>query len=106
MRPAVRLATIADIVSWLEIAHEVESLFGPMPMFDVTLKNNIARGTALCSDDGVGGVVGGLLLGGEAPDHWIRWLAVRRSTRGQRIGEALVEKAMARCPAPCTISLA
>lgn len=106
MRPAVRLATIADIVSWLEIVREVEPLFGPMPQFDVTFKNNVARGTALCADDGIGGVAGGLLLGGQAPDHWIRWLAVRRSARGQGIGEALVEEAMARCPAPCTISLA
>jgi GNAT superfamily N-acetyltransferase len=106
MRPAVRLARIADIVSWLEIVREVEPLFGPMPLFDVTLKNNVARGTALCADDGVGGVVGGLLLGGEAPDHWIRWLAVRRSARGQGIGAALVDEAMARCPAPCAISLA
>jgi len=106
MRPAVRLATIADIASWLEIVREVEPLFGPMPQFDVTLKNNIARGTALCANDGVGDIVGGLLLGGEAPDHWLRWFAVRRAARGQGIGAALVDEAMARCPSPCTISLA
>jgi GNAT superfamily N-acetyltransferase len=106
MRTAVRLATIADIASWLEIEREVEPLFGQMPQFDVTLKNNIARGTALCADNGTGGVTGGLLLGGEARDHWIRWLAVRCSARGQGTGAALVGEAVARCPAPCTISLA
>jgi GNAT superfamily N-acetyltransferase len=106
MDAAIRLATIADIASWLEIVREVEPLFGPMPRFDVTLKNNIIRGTALCAEDGKGGVDGGLLLGGEAPDHWIRWLAVRRSARGQGTGAALVGEAMARCAAPCTISLA
>jgi len=106
MRPTVRLATIADIDAWLEIAREVEPLFGSMPLFDVTLKDNIARGTALCADDGAGGVSGGLLLGGEAPDHSIRWLAVRRMARGQGNGKALVEAALARCTAPCTISLA
>jgi GNAT superfamily N-acetyltransferase len=106
MQSAVRPATVADIASWLEIVREVEPLFGQMPQFDVTLKNNIARGTALCADDGVGGVAGGLLLGGEAPDHWIRWLAVRGSARERGIGAALVEEAVARSPTPCTISLA
>jgi GNAT superfamily N-acetyltransferase len=106
MRPAVRLATNADIASWLEIVREVEPLFGPMPLFDVTLKSNIARGTALCADNSTGGVTGGLLLGGEAPDHWIRWLGVRISARTQGVGNALVQEAVARCPRPCTISLA
>ena len=106
MRPAVRLATNADIASWLDIVREVEPLFGPMPQFDVTLKNSIARGAALCADNGKGVVTGGLLLGGEAPDHWIRWLAVRCSARGKGIGATLVEDAMARCSPPCTISLA
>jgi GNAT superfamily N-acetyltransferase len=77
-----------------------------MPQFDLTLKNNIAVGTALCAGDESGGVSGGLLLGGQSPDYWIRWLAVRRAARGRGTGKALVEHAMARCPAPCTISLA
>ena len=81
-------------------------LFGAMPQFDVTLKNNIAMGTALCADNGMGVVIAGLLLGGQPPDHWIRWLAVRSSARGKGMGAALVEEAMARCPAPGTISLA
>ena len=49
---------------------------------------------------------GGLLLGGTQPDNWIRWLAVRRSARGQGTGSALVSGVLDRCPAPCTISLA
>jgi GNAT superfamily N-acetyltransferase len=106
MRPSVRLATIADIALWLEIAREVEPLFGAMPLFDVTLRNNIAEDTALCTEDEAGGVSGGLLLGGAAPDHWIRWLAVRLSARRQGAGTALVAEAVTRCPAPCTISLA
>jgi GNAT superfamily N-acetyltransferase len=106
MRPAVRLASVADIASWLEIAREVEPLFGAMPQFDVTLRTNIAAGTALCTEGEAGGVSGGLLLGGSPPDHWIRWLAVRRSARRQGAGAALVANAVSRCPAPCTISLA
>jgi GNAT superfamily N-acetyltransferase len=106
MRPAVRLATNADIASLLEIAREVEPLFGAMPQFDVTLGNNIAMGTALCVENEAGGVSGGLLLGGTPPDHWIRWLAVRRSARRQGSGVALVAEVVSRCLAPCTISLA
>ena len=70
-------ATEADIPSWLVLVREVEPLFGPMPRFDVTLKNAIARGTAQCVRGADDRVVGGVLLGGEAPDHWIRWLAVQ-----------------------------
>lgn len=98
-------ATFADIPSWLEIVRAVEPLFGQMPMFDVSLRNKIAHGDALCVRDASGGVIGGLLLGGEQPDIWIRWLAVRGSARGQGAGAALVAEVMQRFPPPCTISL-
>jgi len=106
MPPAVRLATTADMPSWLEIVREAEPLFGPMPMFEVTLNNNIAHGSALCVRGASGEVSGGLLLGGETPDNWIRWFAVRRSGRKRGAGSALVDAVLDRCPAPCTISLA
>jgi GNAT superfamily N-acetyltransferase len=102
----VHPAAAADIASWLQIVREVEPLFGPMPLFDATLKNNIAHGTALCVHDIAGAVVGGILLGGENPDNWIRWLAVRRSARGQGVGAALLAEVLRRWPAPCAISLA
>jgi GNAT superfamily N-acetyltransferase len=51
-------------------------------------------------------VIGGILLGGATPDHWIRWFAVRRSARGKGAGSALLEAALDRCWPPCTISLA
>lgn len=88
------------------LVREVEPLFGPMPMFDVTLRNNIARRSAFCVRDNAGSVLGGLLLGGTAPDNWLRWLAVRRIARGQGIGTALLEDVLCRWSAPCTISLA
>ena len=106
MQSAVHLAQASDIPSWLEIATEVEALFGPMPMFDVTLRNNVACGSALCARNEQGLVTGGLLLGGTAPDNWIRWLAVRRASRRQGVGAMLVQAAVSRCAAPCTISLA
>ncbi|MEI9887786.1 MAG: GNAT family N-acetyltransferase [Rhizomicrobium sp.] len=102
----VASATAADIPSWLELAREVEPLFGAMPMFDVTLKARIAEGAALCVRGEGGVVLGGVLLGGEAPDNWIRWLAVRGSARGQGIGARLLREVLARWSAPCTISLA
>ncbi|MBS0471265.1 MAG: GNAT family N-acetyltransferase [Proteobacteria bacterium] len=100
----VELATEADIPSWLMLVREVEPLFGPMPAFDITLRNKIAEGSAFCVRDGA--VLGGVLVGGAAPDHWIRWLAVRATAREQGVGGALVAAVLARCPPPCTISLA
>ncbi len=47
---------------WLEPAREVEPLFGPTPDFEVTLRRNISRGTALCVRDAAGQVLGGVLL--------------------------------------------
>ena len=76
-----------------------------MPMFDVTLKAKIAEGAAFCVRAESGVVLGGVLLGGEAPDNWIRWLAVRRAARGQGIGGALLTEVLRRWPGPCTISL-
>lgn len=99
-------ATGADIPSWLTLTREVEPLFGAMPMFDVTLRGAIARDAALCVRDSVGAVLGGVLLGGTAPDNWIRWLAVRRAARRQGIGATLILEVLRRWPPPCTISLA
>jgi hypothetical protein len=48
----VALAQPADIPAWLELAAEVEPLFGPMvaePGFHAALERNLARQTALLS---------------------------------------------------------
>ena len=50
--------------------------------------------------------LGGVLLGGTAPDRWIRWLAVRSTARRQGIGATLILEVLRRWPGPCTISLA
>ena len=47
----VQIATRADIPSWLELASEVEFLFGPMvdqPDFQSALRKNIDRKSAYC----------------------------------------------------------
>ncbi|MGC1289368.1 MAG: hypothetical protein WA895_41145, partial [Streptosporangiaceae bacterium] len=59
---AVSEGTEDDVASWLEIAREVEPLFGPMPDFESTLRRNISRGTALCVRDPSGQVLGGMML--------------------------------------------
>jgi GNAT superfamily N-acetyltransferase len=94
--------TRADVPSWLEIAREVEPLFGPMPDFESVLLRNIGRGTALCVRDASGQVLGGVLLG--APPHTrISWLAVRASARRRGVGHALVAEVVRRCPPPCEV---
>jgi len=105
MEHPVAAGALADLPSWLEIVREVEPLFGPMAMFDVTLKTKIAQGDALCVRDADGRVAGGLLVGGELPDLWIRWLAVRRAARGRGIGAALVTEVIRRLGTEDTLSL-
>jgi ribosomal protein S18 acetylase RimI-like enzyme len=99
---AVSEGTQEDVASWLELAREVEPLFGPMPEFELTLRRNISRGTALCVRDVSGQVVGGILLRA-APHTQITWLAVRSSARGRGVGRALVAGALRRCPPPCDV---
>jgi GNAT superfamily N-acetyltransferase len=101
----VEPATTTDIDSWMALAREVEPLFGPMPKFDLTLKAKIAESAALCVRGG-DQVVGGVLLGGEPPDNWVRWLAVRSGERRKGAGGALLHAVLRRCPGPCSISLA
>jgi ribosomal protein S18 acetylase RimI-like enzyme len=98
----VRDGTRDDVASWLEIAREVEPLFGPMPDFESTLRRNICRGTALCVRDAGGQVLGGMLLRA-APHTQISWLAVRSSARRRGVGHALVAEALRRYPPPCEV---
>jgi hypothetical protein len=75
---AVSVGTQDDVTSWLEIAREVEPLFGPMPDFESTLRRNISRGTALCVRDPGGQVLGGMLL--RAAPHSEHWVHLRTTS--------------------------
>jgi GNAT superfamily N-acetyltransferase len=93
----IAIAQREDQPAWLELAREVEPLFGPMvnePGFHRALENNIARGTAFCvrAADGPPGsaIIGGLLCSIKPPIYRIGWLAVSQRHRNQGIGEALV----------------
>ena len=93
----VMAAHIQDIPAWLNLATQVEHLFGPLvqdPNFRHALRKNIKRGTAFCvrENDGPPGtpLMGGLLFSPHPPKYIIGWLAVDNQHRRQGIGHTLV----------------
>ena len=93
-----RLATVDDLPSWLELAAEVESLFGPMPGFDDQLHRAVERGTALVMATTADGVIGGTLLSRDGRPHHINWLAVRNAQRRHGVGSVLMTAILDRWP--------
>ena len=96
-----------DIPAWLDLAREVEPLFGPLvgePSFQRALQKNIERGTALCirEADGSPGapLLGGLLFSPKPPHYTIGWLAVSQPHRRQGIGQRLVRHVLDLAAAP------
>ncbi len=87
---AVRPGRPGDLVPWLEIVHEVEPLFGPMPEFRLHAERGIARGTALVAVDD-DNVRGACLLSPDDVPHEIRWLAVAEGYRRRGAGSLLLE---------------
>jgi ribosomal protein S18 acetylase RimI-like enzyme len=100
-------ATVQDIPAWLNLAREVEFLFGPMaenPQFHNALKKNIDRGTAYCVRAANGNtgdqLLGGMLFSPRPPVYTIGWLAVTQSCRRQGIGSRLMEYVMGLVESP------
>ena len=94
----VQIATRADIPSWLELASQVEFLFGPMvdqPDFQSALRKNIDRESAYCvreQDQSAGApLMGGLFLSFRSPEYHIRWLSVAEQWRRSGVGTSLLE---------------
>lgn len=92
----IRPATIDDIPRWLEIARQVEPLFGPMPDIEMHIRRAIDRGTALVAVDRMNQVAGAALLSREDQPHHIHWLAVRAESRRCGIGSALLQAILMR----------
>lgn len=97
----VDTATEGDIPAWLDLAREVEFLFGPMvdsPGFHRALRKNILRGSAFCvrEQDGEAGVplMGGMLFSAKSTTCEIGWLSVAEGARRQGVGTMLVEHAI------------
>src|SRR5499433_2948586 len=91
----VVLAQPADIPAWLDLAAEVEPLFGPMvadPGFHAVLERNIGRQTAFCIREQDAApdmpLMGALLFSvTHAPHYTIGWLAVAQRWRRQGVAQ-------------------
>lgn len=110
--PQVQIATTFDISAWLQLAAEVEPLFGPLVQeasFLAALANNVQRGSAYCirEDDGPPGspLLGGLLFSAKPPNYRIGWLAVAERARRQGHGARLLRHALAQVTPPATVSV-
>ncbi|HNW92196.1 MAG TPA: GNAT family N-acetyltransferase [bacterium] len=94
----VAFAVPDDFALWLDLAREVEPLFGPMaavPEFRQALQAAIAAGQALgsVSPDAPRRLNGGVIVDPAAND--IAWLAVTASARGAGLGDRLLAAALA-----------
>lgn len=104
-------ATIEDIKVWLELAAEVESLFGPMvddPNFTLALEKNISRQSAFCVREN-NGSPGSRLLGAvlfsssNAPNYKIGWLSVSAIERNKGVATALLNHILQSVETPAEI---
>ena len=111
----VEVAELRDIRSWLDLAAEVEALFGNMlddhGFYDVLLRS-IDRRSAYCvrERDGPPGapLMGGMLFSPGRPNrpkYRIGWLAVAERWRRRGVGRRLVEHALRQVKRPATISV-
>ncbi len=90
----IRPLTSQDYERWLELAAEVEPLFGAMVSdtgFRVALRETIAQGNALGLEvqDAIGGIIAI-----DRVENEITWLAVGASYRGCGYGDQLVKAAL------------
>ncbi len=103
-------ATTEDVPAWLDLAAEVEFLFGPMvdePGFHAALVQHIAQGSAYCvrEDDGGPGtkLMGGLLFSSRPPVYRIGWLSVAEKWRRRGVATVLVEHVLPQITAPAEL---
>jgi ribosomal protein S18 acetylase RimI-like enzyme len=108
----VRQAIDQDIPAWLDLAAEVEPLFGPLvndQFFLRALRRNVDRGSAFCvrRGDGPPGspLAGGLLWSAHPPRYVIGWLAVAAAARRHGVGCALVDHVLSLVVPPAEVSL-
>lgn len=91
----IRFVTHQDIEQWLQLAKEVEPLFGEMvgvSAFTEGIKGCIADSSALCIthiDDDIMGIISY-----NSNKNEIEWLAVKNKYRGNGYGYQLVEAAI------------
>jgi len=91
----VRPVKLEDIPAWLEMAREVEPLFGPMADsedFRTGIRKVILEESAFCCEAG-DGTIGGIIAI-DRKGNEIAWLPVSSSCRGRGIGRLLLETAV------------
>lgn len=95
---SIRLACAHDLDGFLELAREVEPLFGPMvgnPEFVAAVRSAIAEECMVCAvDTTTGAVAGGCVISPESRE--IAWLAVSGEYRGMGAGGLLLAAALER----------
>ena len=108
----VQIAQKEDFSSWLDLAGEVEHLFGPMveePGFHKSLSRCIERRSACCireNDAGPGvPLLAGLLFSAKPPKYKIGWLSVAERARRQGLGRTLVDHVLRLVQPPAEISV-
>ena len=91
----IRLLDLQDYDAWIELAEEVEPLFGPMidsKEFQNGIKDCIRNNSAFGLENKTGNLAGIVAL--DRANNEIMWLAVAKKHRGNNYGEALVKKAI------------
>ena len=111
----VQIAEYRDVRSWLDLAAEVEWLFGDMlgdPDFYQALLRYIGRATAFCVREGDGPagapLVGGMLFSPGRPDrpeYRISWLSVTEKCRRRGVGRLLVQHAFTLVEPPAVLAV-
>lgn len=91
----IRQLNEKDYTAWLELAAEVESLFGPMIQdkeFQEGIKACIKAGDSYCKLNDEGIVAGIIAI--DRIHNEISWLAVGKQHRGEGYGDCLIKKAI------------
>jgi len=91
----IRPVTQNDYQTWLNLAREVEDLFGPMAdmkEFQDGIIDCIKNKNAWCTEDEKGNVTGIIAL--NKKNNEIEWLAVGEKYRDKKYGEKLLNKAL------------
>jgi Ser/Thr protein kinase RdoA (MazF antagonist)/ribosomal protein S18 acetylase RimI-like enzyme len=108
----VQTAAVTDFDAWLDLAREVEPLFGPMvaePTFHAALRGHIERETALCVREAGGPpgtpLLAGILISRRPSACRIDWLAVAARARGRGLGTLLLSRGLALMPRPSIVSV-
>ncbi len=95
-----------DIENWLQLAGEVENLFGPMredPDFLAALEVAIGEERAFCIRDGQAGLIAAIVLSYEKNE--IEWLAVTSSRQKSGLGGQLLQHALQKLDSARNISV-